>query len=215
MNETESFNVETAGRITFGSPSLPYPEMEIFILSVKFDKSTTKPSSSVHRTCFCVDPDPERQGCSSCHSICLVLDCMDTEGAVKPNMPLFRPDQQDFEWTQFQHKPRTHKKTIQSTWRDVSYIYQGMTPVLADCKRHKTTKTNLKVCYEYDSEEDSEQETWDTEGRSDLTFFEPFPPLATSWNCSDSNDLLAAEEWNSEEDPLVSDEDVFEPFATD
>lgn len=215
MNETEVFNIETAGRLTFGNPSLPYPEMEIFTLSVKFDKSTAKPSGSLLRICFCVDPDPERQDCSCCHSTCLVLDYMDPEGAVKLNVPLFRSDQQDFDWTQFQHKICTDKTIIESTWRDVNHIYQGMTHALADCKRHKMTKTNVKICYDYNSEEDSEQETWDTEGRSDLTFFEPFPPLAKSWICSESDNLEAAESWNSEEDPLVSDEDVFEPFATD
>ena len=140
---------------------------------------------------------------------------MDPEGAVKVNVPLFRSDQQDFDWTQFQHKICTDKTIIESTWRDVNYIYQGMTHASADCKRHKMTKTNVRICYGYNSEEDSEQETWDTEGRSDLTFFEPLPPLAKSWIRSESDNLEAAERWNSEEDPLVSDEDVFEPFATD
>ena len=216
MNETEIFNVETAGRLTFGNPSLPYPEMEIFTLSVKFDKFTAKTSSSLLRICFCVDLDQERQDCNGCHSTCLVLDYMDPEGVVKLNMPLFRFDQENFEWTQFHHKIRTHQRTVESTWRDVNYIYQGMTPASVDCKRHKRTKTNVKICFNYNSEEDSEQEKWDAEGRSDLTLFEPFPPLGQSWICPDSNSLLAAEkEWNSEEDPLVSDEEVFEPFATD
>lgn len=194
MNETEVFNVETAGRLTFGDPSLPYPEMEIFTLSVKFDKSTAKSSGSLLRICFCADPDPERQDCDCCHSTCLVLDYMDPEGAVKLNVPLFHSDQQDLHWTQFQYKMCTDKTIIESTWRDVNYIYQGMTHALADCKRHKMTKTNVKLCYSSNSEEDLEEETWDTEGRSDLTLFEPLPPLATSWICSESNNLEVAEE---------------------
>ena len=216
MNEIEIFNVETAGRLTFGNPSLPYPEMEIFTLWVKFDKSTAKASSSLLRMCFCIDPDQERQECNYCHSTCLVLDYMDPEGAVKLNIPLFRSDQQTFGWAHFQDAIRTYKRTIESTWRDANYIYQGMTPIEADCKRHKKTKTDVRVHFPHNSEEDSEQEIWDVEGRSDPTLFEPFPPPGSTWICPDSSSLLAAEEeWDSEEDPLVSDEEVFEPFAAD
>ena len=216
MNETEIFNVETAGRLTFGNPSLPYPEMEIFTLWVKFDKAAQKTRNNLLRICFCIDPDQERRDCNYCHSTCLVLDYMDPEGAVKLNIPLFRSDQQTSEWAHFQDEIRTHKRTVESTWGDVNYIYQGMTSIRVDCKRHKKTKNDTRVHFDYNSEEDSEQETWDAEGRSDLTLFEPFPPPEHSWICPDSNSLLAQEEeWNSEEDPLVSDEEIFEPFPAD
>lgn len=215
MNETEVFNVETASRLTFGNPSLPYPEMEILTLWVKFDEPTENHSNNLLRICFCVDPDQERQDCNYCHTICLVLDYMDPKGAVKLNIPLSRSNQQNSEWTHFQCGTTTRQRTIESTWRDVNYIYQGMTPAV-DCKRHKRTKKGTKVHCHYNSEEDSEQETWDIEGRSDPTLFEPFPPLENSLICRESNGLLPQlKEWNSEEDPLVSDEDIFEPFATD
>ena len=217
MNETEVFNVETAGRITFGDPSLPYPEMEIFTVWVKFDKSTEKTSNSLLRICFCIDPDQEKRDCNYCHGTCLVLDFMDPEGVVKLNIPLLRSDQQTSEWPHFQNKTKTRKKTIESTWGDVNYIYQGLTPILGDCKRHKKTKNDkFLICFQYDSEEDSEQETWDPEGTSDSTLFEPFPPPDPTWICPDSSSLLVQEEeWHSEEDPLISEEEVFEPFATD
>ena len=216
MNETEIFNVETAGRLTFGNPSLPYPEMEICTLWVKFDKSSAKTSNNLLRICVCIDPNQEQQECNSCHSICLVLDYMDPDGAVKLNVPLFHSDQRTSGWAHFENESKTRGRTINSTWRDVNYIYQGMTPVSTDCKRHKKTKTNVRVCYDHDSEEDSEQEIWGAEDRSDLTLFEPFPPPGPSWICSDSKTLLAADEWwDSEEDPLASDEEKFEPLAAD
>lgn len=216
MNETEVSNVENAGRITFGNTSLPYPEMEIFTLWIKFDRSGAKMGDNLLRACLCVNPDQERQDCNFCHSTCLVLDYMDPEGAVKLNIPLFCSNQEHSQWAHFQDEIRTHKKTIESTWRDVNYIYQGMTPVRIDCKRHKKTKTNTTVCSYESSGEDSEQEVWDAQGRSDLTLFEPFPPTGMSWICPDVNELLAQEEaWDSEEDPLVSDEEVFEPFAAE
>ena len=89
MNETEIFNVDTAGRLTFGNPSLPYPEMEICTLWVKFDISSAKTSNNLLRICVCIDPNQERQECNCCHSICLVLDYMDPDGPVKLNVPLF------------------------------------------------------------------------------------------------------------------------------
>ena len=216
MDESEVFNVETAGCLTFGNPSLPYPEMEIVTLWVKFDTSTAKTNSNLLRICICVDSDQERQDCSFCHSTCLVLDYMDPQAAVKLNIPLFRSSENTPRWDQFQDTIRTKKKTLQSTWRDVNYIYQGMSPVRIDCKRHKRTKANRQICFHYDSEEDSEEEIWDAEGKSADTLFEPFPPPDIFWICSDDNSLWAKEdEWDSEEEPLVSDEEGFEPFPVD
>ena len=213
MNESEVFNVETAGCLTFGNPSLPYPEMEIVTFWVKFDTSTAKTNSNLLRICICVDSDPERQHCNLCHSTCLVLDYMDPTGAVKLNIPLFRSDEKTPKWDQFQDTIGTTKKTIQSTWRDVNYIYQGLSPLGMDCKRHKRTKANREICFLSDTEEDSEEETWDAEGKSAHTLFEPFPLPDISWICSDKNRLLTqGEEWYSEEDPLISDEEGFEPF---
>ena len=216
MNESEVFNVENAGCLTFGNPSLPYPEMEIVTLWAKFDTSTAKTNSNLLRICICVDSDQERQDCDSCHSICLVLDYMDPRGAVKLNIPLFRSHEYTPKWGQFQDTIRTKKKIIQSTWRDVNYIYQGLSPVETDCKRHKMTKSNREVCFLYDSEEDSEEEKWDAEGKTAHTLFEPFPPPGISWICSEDHSLWAQEEkWYSEEEPLISEEEVFEPFPAD
>ena len=216
MNESEVFNVETAGCLTFGNPSLPYPEMEIVTLWAKFDTSTAKTNSNLLRICICIDSDQERQDCNSCHSTCLVLDYMDPRGAVKLNIPLFRSHENTPKWDQFQNTIRTHKNTIQSTWRDVNYIYQGLSPVEPDCKRHKITKANRKVCFLYDSEEDSEEEIWDAEGKTAHTLFEPFPPPGISWICSEDSGLRAqGEKWYSEEDPLISEEEGFEPFPAD
>ena len=216
MNESEVLNVETAGQLTFGNPSLPYPEMEIVTLWAKFKTSTAKTNSNLLRVCICVDLDQQRQDCNFCHSACLVLDYMDPEGAVKLNIPLFRSDENTPKWDQFQDAIDTNKKAIRSTWRDVNYIYQGMSPIRIDCKRHKRTKTNRKICFGYDSEEDSEEEVWDAEGKSADTLFEPFPPAEVSWVCSDDHSLWTQEEqWCSEEEPLISDEEVFEPFPAD
>ena len=216
MKEAEVSNVETAGRLTFGNPSLPYPEMEIFTLWVKFDKAAQKTRNNLLRICFCIDPDQERRDCNFCHSTCLVLDYMDPEGAVKLNVPLFHSNQPTSELAHFQCEFKAHTKTIESTWSEVNYIYQGMAQVPVDCKRHKKTKSDQLVCFHYDSAEESEEETWDAEGKSESTIFEPFPPLEPSWICPESNGLWAqTEEWDSEEDPLVSDEEVFEPFPSD
>ena len=216
MNESEVFNVESAGCLTFGNPSLPYPEMEIVTLWARFDTCTATTNSNLLRICICVDSDPERRDCNICHSTCLVLDYMDPKGAVKLNIPLFRSDDNSPTWDRFQDTIRTKKKTIESTWRDVNYIYQGMSPVRMECKRHKMTKANRSVCFLYDSEEDSEEETWDAEGKSAHTLFEPFPPPEISWICSDDKSLWAQEEeWYSEEEPLVSEEEGFEPFPAD
>lgn len=215
MNESEVLNVETAGRLTFGNPSLPYLEMEIVTLWAKFDKSTAKTNSNLLRVCICVDLDQQRQDCNFCHSACLVLDYMDPEGAVKLNIPLFRYDENTPRWDQFQDTITTHKTTIRSTWRDVNYIYQGMSHIRVDCKRHKSTKANGVICVLSDPEEDSEEEGWDAEGKPADTLFEPFPPPETSWVCSDDHSLWAPEEWYSEEDPLISDEEGFEPFPAD
>ena len=141
---------------------------------------------------------------------------MDPEGAVKLNIPLFRSGENTPTWDRFQHTIRTKKKTMQSTWRDVNYIYQGMSPLQIGCKRHRKTKANREICFLADSEEDSTEETWDAEGKSAHTLFEPFPPPDISWICSDDNGLWAQEgEWYSEEEPLVSDEERFEPFPAD
>ena len=217
MNESEVLNVETAGRLTFGDPSLPYPELKIVTLWAKFDTSTAKTSSNLLRISICVDLDQQREDCNFCHSACLVLDYMDPEGAIKVNIPLFHSNEKTPKWDQFQDTIRTNKKTIQSTWRDVNYIYQGMSPIQIYCKRHKKTKANKVVCCECDSEKDSEEEeVWDAAGKSADTLFEPFPPPEISWVCSDDNRLLAmGDAWYSEEDPLVSDEEGFEPFPAD
>ena len=91
-----------------------------------------------------------------------------------------------------------------------------MVPIPVDCKRHKKTKSDRSVCFHCDSTEESEEETWDAKGKSESTIFEPFPPPEPSWICPESNGLCAqTEDWDSEEDPLVSDEEVFEPFPSD
>ena len=215
MDEAEVFNVETAGCLTFGNPSLPYPGMEIITLWVKFDTSTAKTNSNLLRICICVDSDQERHECNLCHSTCLVLDYMDPKGAVKLNIPLFNSDENTPKWDQYKYTTSTEKRTISSTWRDVNYIYQGISPIEIDCKRHRTTTANRKICVQYDSEEDSGEEVWDPEGKSAQTLFEPFPLPAESWICSDVNSLFASgEEWYSEEEPLISDEEDFKPFPT-
>ena len=77
-------------------------------------------------------------------------------------------------------------------------------------QKHKTTKVNMGRQFGHDSEEDSEQEIWSAEGRSDLALFEPSPPPRLSKAL-----LVGDEERNSEEDPLASDEETLEPLAAD
>lgn len=216
MDETEIYNVETASRFTFGNPSLPYPEMEIFTLWVKLDEAAGNSGCGLLRMCFCIDPAQERQDCSCCHGICLVLDYMDPKGAVKLNVPLLSSSQRILDWAGFRDGDKMDKRTIQSTWRDVNYIFQGMKPIPVLCKRHKRTKKDTVLCCMWDSDEASKDETWDAEGRANPTFFEPFPRPEITWICPNYDAVHTREyEWDSDEDPLASDEEVFEPLATD
>lgn len=103
MEETTGSETQAMANNLFGDPALPYPEMGLISLLIRF--TTTVPESRLllMRVCVVVDRDPSVRKCNYCHSACILLDVIDSQIAVKAHVPLSvrTAKRTYFGWTDF------------------------------------------------------------------------------------------------------------------
>lgn len=216
MNSTEAADAESAGRKLFGHPAVAYPDMEILTLLIRCDDTASEAKSALLRICICVDPASERRSCQICHSICMILDFIDEEGAVKLNIPLsdtsFPKSVSDL--AEGPDYFSTSTWTRNATWADVDFLFQGMTKLQPHCYSHKMTKKNWILHDTHSSDMEDEEDRWDPDGNADSSIFEPVSDNRSSLFCLERNRLVNHDdEWDSDCGSSYTDEESpFEPF---
>ena len=220
MDEDTFTCVENAARLSFGDPSLPYPDMEVFKLWIKMDQTSFKQNSTFLRICIHLDPDVGKQDCKFCHIACLVIDYMDPDGAVKINVPLLQSSRSYLDSTHFHKKYRTKTETFNSTWHQANYLYQGLSYLngcSGKCRMKKTKRGREVHCSDTSDSGEATEEDWTPSKQPNTENFEPFPSAERAMLCQEIDGLAADVEYmDSDFSSLVSDEDSsFDPFPAD
>lgn len=128
MEESAGSEAQAMANNVFGDPSLPYPEMGLISLLIKFSVTIPNSRPLFMRVCMAVDRDQWVRECNCCHSACMLLDVVDSQMAVKAHVPLsVRTAKWAYsDWTNISDvfKTRTHMQ--KATWRDKAYLHQGL-----------------------------------------------------------------------------------------
>ncbi|KAL8797100.1 MAG: hypothetical protein Q9182_007240 [Xanthomendoza sp. 2 TL-2023] len=139
----------------FGDPSLPYPEMGLISLLIRFTITVPEFRPLLMRVCMVVDRDPRVRECNYCHSACMLLDIMDSQTAVKAHVPLSvcTAKKPYFYWTDLSKVFGGRLHVQKATWRDIAYRHQGLNEVHAQrvkeiCRKFRPfqIEANGQIC---------------------------------------------------------------------
>ncbi|KAL8881235.1 MAG: hypothetical protein Q9192_007843, partial [Flavoplaca navasiana] len=133
MEESRGFEAQAMADNLFGDPSLPYPDMGLISLLIRFTITVPNSRLLLMRVCIVVDRDPRVRECNYCHSACMLLDVIDSQTAVKAHVPLsVCTDKRSYSsWTDFLDVFTGRMHVRKATWRDITYRHQGLHEVHA------------------------------------------------------------------------------------
>ena len=159
-----------------GDLSLPYPEMDIVSVIVIFERSTSARGPVLARLSLGIDAKRTRNDCGYCNDGLLVIESLDSDSAVKINVPVTsNGDQHIYSNLQDFTKNNVLKKcNVISTWSKIAYDFQGFShlPIEHECTRCGKGKSSAKT----KPMTDEGAEVWDGNAQSDEDdAFEPFP----------------------------------------
>ena len=199
MTSEEGSRMEELGCLCFGDASVPYPEMEILTILARSKETDPTIQSGLLRICLWVDPTQERRDCFYCHSKGMILDFMNSDGAVTINVPLFGTNNQGhiFDWAQFKDSYRTTIEHGNHTWKELAYLFQGTALTMHICSGHETTSVDSDVHIVEDLDARFARER---RPNGDMCYevFDSFPLNTTSWFCSISGGIYSTrkEKWD-------------------
>ncbi|KAL9632000.1 MAG: hypothetical protein Q9204_003979 [Flavoplaca sp. TL-2023a] len=133
MEESTGFEAQAVANNLFGDPSLPYPEMGLISLLIRFTITVPEPRLLLMRVCMVLDRDPKVGECNYCHSACMLLDVIDSQTAVKAHVPLSActAKRSYSSWTDFLDVFIGKIHVRKATWKDIAYRHQGLHEVYA------------------------------------------------------------------------------------
>ena len=129
MADPHVSEIETLALKLFGDPSVPYPDMNLFTMLIRFNLFSPIRRPVLLRIVLGIESQAEIVDCEVCASDFMVIDSIDHQSTVKIHIPLTRTknaprcdDWPDFS-TQFETK-RSHENL---KWTELGYIHQGWT----------------------------------------------------------------------------------------
>ena len=190
MTSAEGSRTEELGCLCFGDPAVPYPEMEITTILVRSEETDPTMDPSLLRISLWVDPIEERRNCCYCHSKGMILDFVNSGGAVKINVPLFGANNLGpiFDWAHFNDCYQTAIENGFYTWKELEYKFQGTAQTLHICSAHETTSVGSEVHIIEDLDTRFARERR-SNGNMCYEVFDSFPLDTTSWFCSVSGGI--------------------------
>lgn len=190
MTSEEGSRAEELGCLSFGDPSVPYPEMEMITILAKSEETDPTMDSSLLRICLWLDPTEERRDCSYCHSKGMILDFVNSDGTVKINVPLMGTNNLGhiFDWAHFNNLYQTAIEHGFYTWKELENKFQGTAQTLHICSGHETTSvgSEMHVIEALDTRFARERRL---NGKMCYEVFDSFPLDTTSWFCSVSGGI--------------------------
>ena len=190
MMSGEGPRTEELGCLYFGDPAVPYPGMEIITILARSEEIDPTMGPSLLRICLWIDPIEERRDCCYCHNKGMVLDFVNSGGAVKISVPLFGDNELGpiSDWAHFNDCYQTAIEHGFYTWKELEYKFQGIAQTLHICSAHETTSVGFEVHIIEDLDTRFARERRPN-GNMCYEAFDSFPLDTTSWFCSVSGGL--------------------------
>ena len=204
MTHDDGSRTEALSRDLFGDPSLPYPEMNLFTIFIRFDTAHSSMRPVLLRLVFGIDPREYIQHCSLCHNDFMILDLIDSGAAVKIHIPMNSARDYFYQnWQDYSDRLRMKICDEEATWRDMDYLYQGWFCVL------------VLILPTGDQEHTSEDTEWDEFAPEGIvTEFQPFA-TAMHWHLflrEHSNEMPEKELYREWGEGWLDDDKPFDAF---
>ncbi|KAL8650076.1 MAG: hypothetical protein Q9210_004038 [Variospora velana] len=173
MEESTGFEAQAMANNLFGDPSLPYPEMGLISLLIRFTITVPESRVLLMRVCMVVDRDPRVRECNYCHSACMLLDVIDSQTAATWRDPAYRH--------QGLHEVHAQGPLIEEKFRPFQIGADGR--VCRSCCRLRTLNTESRLgCDSVQGEEEGGElvfengsTDWDEQEDEEAHQFDPYP----------------------------------------
>ena len=144
VDKQEGSTMEIAARHLFKDPAIPYPEMGLVTLCVRFNVTFPRKRLTFLRVCLAKDPKQEIRCCDDCTGTCVILDFMDSEAAVKIHTTLPGSSIRKIcdDWRAFSKTFAIKTRTQVARWNKMDYLYQGISQM---CTNHLDCQSRRKV----------------------------------------------------------------------
>jgi hypothetical protein len=197
--------LDTLARRIFGDLTIPYPNMSVSSLLVRFNPNSHPDDCKLLRITFGIDRRPEIQECRYCEPAFMTLDCIGPDSALKVHIPLLHARHEQPCLTEKDYSDCFLTNTGTLSWNLIS--------LASSCQgwsyETRCYQENFSHCYF-----NKNVEEWDPDGSNEQDRpFQPFPPDRVTHLCFNSyllGRLFASVEKGGEcnvDEPLES----FEP----
>ena len=187
MTDTHALGIETLARDLFGNPLLPYPEMTLTTILVRFSLTYPTTRSILLRFVFGLEPKTEIRDCETCALDFMILDYIDGDAAVKIHIPLRSglEIRRHDSWESFSKVFSIETCSENRRWNEMGYMFQGWSEQVL-----LTRRIDLDKHEEFD----------ETGGSKHINEFQPFAN-DSEWNFW-QGDLVSGEARNAELEAL-------------
>lgn len=129
MVDLDVSEIETLALKLFGDPSVPYPDMNLFTMLIRFDLFSPIRRPVLLRIVLGIESQVEIFNCEVCASDFMMIDSMDHQSAVKLHIPLNRTKNAPRcdDWRDFSTQFETKASSENLKWTELGYIHQGWT----------------------------------------------------------------------------------------
>ena len=127
MTKTHGAGIEALAQDLFGDVSLPYPEMDLFSMFIRFNTSPPVVHPILLRVVLAIEPKMEVFNCEICASDIMILDYVNQETAVKIHIPVTQavPQRRCKNWQEFSILYQTEIWDEDRSWTELGSMFQG------------------------------------------------------------------------------------------